>query len=245
MPHDDFEEFAAERRRSIAETSANTALHAQAKALMRDAGGRYSYNFDWLGLPIIQYPQDIVAIQELLWRIRPAVVVETGVARGGSLALSASILELIGGDGIVVGVDIDIRAHNRRAIEAHPLAPRIRLVEGSSTAPDVVDEVTSHVAGQRPVLVFLDSLHTHEHVLEELRAYSPLVEPGSYIVVFDTVIDDLPADEFLDRPWGPGDNPKTAVHAFLVESDRFEIDDDYDAKLLISAAPNGYLRCVR
>jgi cephalosporin hydroxylase len=242
---DDFAEFAAQRAEAIAAAAANPALQAQATDFIRDAGGRYSYNFDWMGLPIIQYPQDIVAIQELIWRIRPAAVVETGVARGGSLALSASILELLGGDGIVVGVDIDIRAHNRRAIESHPLARRIRLVEGSSTAPEVVDEVRSLVGNRGPVLVFLDSLHTHAHALDELRAYSPLVQPGSYVVVFDTVIDDLPAEQFADRPWGPGDNPKTAVHTFLTENDRFEIDREYDAKLLISAAPNGYLRCVR
>lgn len=241
----DFAEFAAQRADAMAAAAANPALRAQAIDFVRDAGGRYSYNFDWMGLPIIQYPQDIVAIQELIWRIRPAAVVETGVARGGSLALSASILELLGGDGIVVGIDIDIRAHNRRAIEAHPMAHRIRLLEGSSTAPEVVAEVRSLVGERSPVLVFLDSLHTHEHVLNELRAYSPLVQAGSYLVVFDTVIEDMPDDQFRDRPWGRGDNPKTAVHAFLRESDRFEIDHDYDAKLLISAAPDGYLRCLR
>jgi cephalosporin hydroxylase len=243
---DDFQAFAAERRAALDRVGANERLTADAASFVAEAAeNRYTYGWDWLGLPVLQFPQDIVAVQELIWRIRPGVVVETGVARGGSLVLSASILELLGGDGFVLGVDIDVRPHNRRAIESHPLAHRISLVEGSAIDDVVLDEVRARVGDRQPVLVLLDSMHTHDHVLAELEAYSELVQAGSYLVVFDTVIDDLPAEQFDDRPWGPGNSPKSAVHAFLERNDRFEIDTDIDARLLISSAPNGYLRCIR
>jgi len=206
---------------------------------------RYTYNFSWMGRPIIQYPQDIVAMQEIIWQIRPDLVVETGIAHGGSLVFYASMLELLGGDRRVIGIDVNIRPHNRAAIEAHPMSPRIDLVEGSSIDPGTVAEVRRLAAGRERVLVVLDSNHTHEHVLAELREYSSLVRAGSYIVVFDTVVADMPPDAFPDRPWGPGDNPKTAVHAFLRENDRFEIDRRIDGKLLITVAPDGFLRCVK
>jgi cephalosporin hydroxylase len=207
---------------------------------------RYSYNFDWLGLPIIQYPADIVAVQELIWRVQPQVVVETGVARGGSLALSASILELLGGDGFVVGVELELRELNRQALEAHPLAHRFRLVDGSSTDPAIVEHVRSMVGDRTPVLVLLDSNHTHDHVLAELEAYADFVAPGSYIVVFDTLIEYLPADHFPDRPWHPGNSPQSAVTEYLSRPGcRFEVDEEFDSKLVLSVAPGGYLRCVR
>jgi cephalosporin hydroxylase len=204
----------------------------------------YSYNFSWMGRPVIQFPQDLVALQEIIWDVQPDLIVETGIAHGGSIVFSASMLELIGGPGKVVGVDIDIRAHNRAAIEEHPMAHRIAMIEGSSTAEDVVAQVREHAQGTSSVLVILDSNHTHEHVLEELELYSPLVTPGSYLVVFDTVIEDMPPDAFPDRPWGRGDNPKTAVHEFLARSDRFEIDKEISDKLLMTVAPDGYLRCI-
>jgi len=204
---------------------------------------RYVYNFSWLGRPIIQFPQDIVAVQEILWRVRPDLVVETGVARGGSLVLSASILELVG-HGEVLGIDVEIRPHNRRSIEAHPLSKRIRLIEGSSTDPAVVEEVRAAAASRSGVVVILDSLHTHEHVLEELRLYSPLVGKGSYLIAFDTAIDDVPGDAFPDRPWGKGNNPKTAVREFLRENPRFEVDRALEDRLGITSAPEGFLRCI-
>lgn len=206
---------------------------------------RYSYNFTWLGRPIIQYPQDVIAIQEILWRVKPDLVVETGIAHGGSLVLSASVLELLGGHGHVVGIDVEIREHNRAAIAAHPLAKRITMIEGSSVDPLVADKVLHLAAGKRRVVVILDSNHTHDHVIKELRLYSPLVRAGSYLVVFDTVIEDMPSDFFPDRSWGPGNNPKTAVHEFLAQTDRFEIDEEMQSKLLITVAPDGYLKCVR
>jgi cephalosporin hydroxylase len=207
---------------------------------------KYSYHFEWLGRPIIQYPQDIVAMQQLLWQVQPDLVIETGIAHGGSLVFTASMLELnaaCGGpaDARVLGVDIDIRAHNRAAIEAHPMARRIDMLEGSSVAPSVVAQVQAAAANRRRVLVCLDSNHTHEHVLAELEAYAPLVSVGSYCVVFDTVIDDMPKSMFLDRPWGPGDNPKTALHAWLKGHPEFEIDRSVDHRLLITVAPDGWL----
>lgn len=205
---------------------------------------RYSYNFSWLGRPIIQYPQDIVALQEIIWRVKPDLVFETGIAHGGSLIFSASLLELIGGDGLVLGVDVDIRDHNRAEIEKHPLAKRIRMIQGSSIDESVARQVCEIARGRRRVLVVLDSNHTHEHVRKELELYSPLVTKGSYLVVFDTVVEDMPADAFPNRPWGKGNNPKTAVMEFLKGSRRFETDREIENKLLLTVAPGGYLKCI-
>lgn len=206
---------------------------------------RYSYNFSWMGRPIIQYPQDMVAMQEILWRVRPDLIIETGIAHGGSLVYYASLLELIGGEGTVLGIDIDIRQHNRVAIESHPMARRIRMIEGSSVDPRVVAEVARAASQAKTVLVALDSNHTHDHVYRELESYAPFVTAGSYLVVFDTMVEDVPKALYPDRPWGPGDNPKTAVFKFLEGNDRFEVDTQIEEKLLISVAPSGYLRCLR
>jgi len=210
----------------------------------------YTYNFSWLGRPIIQYPQDIVAMQELIWATQPDLIIETGIAHGGSLIFSASMLELnaaCGGkkNARVLGVDIDIRAHNRAAIEAHPLARRIDMIQGSSIAPEIVAQVKAAAKGQESVLVILDSNHTHEHVLAELEAYAPLVTHGNYCIVFDTLVEDMPAELFPDRPWGPGDNPKTAVWEYLKSHPEFEIDQSIPHKLLITVAPDGYLKRVK
>lgn len=220
---------------------------------------KYSYNFSWLGRPIIQYPQDIVAMQELIWQVKPDLVIETGIAHGGSLILSASILALLDyceaieqGSVLdpntpirrVLGIDIDIRAHNRDAIKAHPMAHRIDMIQGSSIATEVVARVQAIARDYPRILVCLDSNHTHDHVLAELYAYAPLVTPGSYCIVFDTIIEDQPADMFTDRPWGPGNNPMTAVREYLKTHSEFEIDKLIDLKLLISVAPNGYLKRI-
>ena len=219
----------------------------------------YSYNFEFAGRPIIQFPQDMVALQELIWDVKPDLVIEAGIAHGGSLILSASMLSLLDYcDAIeqgtmldpraprrrVLGLDIDIRAHNRSAIEAHPMANRIDMIEGSSIDPAIIAQVQGMACGYERVLVCLDSNHTHEHVLAELEAYGPLVSPGSYCVVFDTIVEDMPGEMFPNRPWGPGDNPKTAVWEYLKTHPEFEIDKEMDHKLLISVAPNGYLRRV-
>lgn len=210
----------------------------------------YSYNFDWLGLPIIQYPQDIVAMQELIWKVQPDVVVETGVARGGSLIFYASMLELLetctgAKGGRVIGIDIDIRQPNREAIEAHPLSHRIDLVQGSSVDPAIIEQVRGMVGDAERVLVCLDSNHTHGHVLDELHAYAPMTTPGSYCIVFDTLVEHLPDEAIGDRPWGHGNNPLTAVKAYLAETDMFEIDARVHDKLQISVAREGYLRRCR
>lgn len=237
--------FDEEKRHHIAALGRDADLRARSVDWIAGVSRhRYSYHFTWMGLPIIQFPQDIVAMQELIWRIRPDLIVETGIARGGSLVFYASMLELLGA-GEVLGIDIDIRAENRAAIEAHAMAPRIRMIEGSSTDAAVVRQVRAAAADKERVLVVLDANHTHAHVLAELELYSPLVRPGSYVVVFDTIVEDLPPDFFPDRPWGPGDNPATAVRDFLAGNDRFVADAELDAKLLISVAPGGYLRCVK
>jgi cephalosporin hydroxylase len=211
---------------------------------------KYSYHFSWLGRPIIQYPQDMIAMQELIWSIQPDLIIETGIAHGGSLIFSASMLELnaiCGGsqDAEVLAVDIDIREHNREAIEAHPMFKRISMIQGSSIDPEIVERVKTKAAGKQKILVFLDSNHTHDHVLAELEAYAPLTSVGSYCVVFDTLVEDLPADMFGNRPWGPGNNPKTAARAYLKTHSEFEIDRSIQHKLLITVAPDGYLKRVR
>ena len=243
-----FEQEVDER---VAANGRNESLRHAANAFMRESTGpKYSYNFSWLGRPIIQYPQDIVAMQELIWAVQPDLIIETGIAHGGSLVLWASLLELnaaCGGppDGRVVGIDIDIRAHNRAAIEAHPMHRRIAMIEGSSVDGAVIAEVAAAAAGRDRVLVCLDSNHTHAHVLAELEAYAPLASVGSYCVVFDTIIEDLPTGTYPDRPWGPGDNPKTAVREFLRSHDEFEVDRRVEDKLLVTVAPGGYLKRIR
>jgi cephalosporin hydroxylase len=246
-----YELFKQEGRAEIAAQGADAALTASTREWMNQANARkYSYHFEWMGRPIIQYPQDIVAMQELIWSVQPDLIIETGIAHGGSLVFMAAMLELnaaCGGpkDAKVLGVDIDIRAHNRAAIEAHPMARRIEMIQGSSIAPEVVAQVRAAAAGRQRVLISLDSNHTHAHVLAELEAYAPLTSVGSYCVVFDTVIEDMPAAMFPDRPWGPGDNPKTAVFEYLKSHPEFEIDKAIDHKLLVTVAPDGFLKRVR
>lgn len=206
---------------------------------------KYGYHFTWMGRPIIQLPQDIMAMQELIWQVQPDVIVETGIAHGGSLIFYSSMLELLNNGGFVIGVDIDIREHNRREIEKHPMYKNIKMIQGSSIDDDVVNQVKALIPEGAKVLVALDSCHTHAHVLEELRKYSPLVEKGSYLVCMDTIVEYVPEDFNGERPWGKGDNPMTAMEAFLKENDRFEIDESIDNKILISESPRGFLKCVK
>jgi len=221
---------------------------------------KYSYHFEWLGRPIIQYPQDMVAMQEIIWDTKPDLIIETGIAHGGSLIFSASMLALLDvceavesgsvfnprqAKRKVIGVDIEIRPHNREAIEKHPMNHRIEMIEGSSVDPDIVALVREKAKKHKRILVCLDSNHTHEHVLAELNAYAPLVSPGSYCVVFDTIIEDMPEGSFPDRPWDKGNNPKTAVWEYLKTHSEFEIDKSIQHKLLITVAPDGYLKRVK
>ena len=204
----------------------------------------YTYNFTWLGRPVIQFPQDLAALQEIIWETRPDLIIETGIAHGGSLIFHASMLQLLSNDGRVLGIDIDIREHNRAEIEAHPMFERIEMIQGSSIDEAIAAQVVADAATAERVMVVLDSNHTHEHVLQELELYAPLVTKGCYLVVCDTLIEDMPAGSFPNRPWDKGDNPRTAVDAFLKTTDRFEVDTAIDAKLQISVAPGGYLNCV-
>ena len=249
--------FEREKRENIAlMASEQNCVSSALDFLVTTAPYKYSYNFSWLGRPIIQYPQDIIAMQELIWSIRPDLIVETGIAHGGSLIMSASMLALLdmtdaikAGEKLdpkassrkVLGIDIDIRAHNRTAIEAHPMASRIQMILGSSIAQEIIDQVHAVAANYSRVLVCLDSNHTHDHVLAELEAYAPLTTVGSYCVVFDTIIEDMPAGSFPDRPWDKGNNPKTAVWEYLKTHPEFEIDRGIQNKLLITVAPDGYL----
>jgi cephalosporin hydroxylase len=241
---DDRVAFEARMRMQAAEMSQDTAL-AKLAANVYEASDRYgfSYFWRWLGLPIIQAPEDIVALQEIIWQTRPQVVVETGFARGGSAILYGSILQLIG-DGRVVSVDIDIREHNRRAVAEHPCGRLVDFVEGSSTNAKTLDQVRARVPDGARVMVVLDSNHTHQHVLDELRLYGPLVTPGQFLVVSDTVVEDIPPQTHRPREWGPGNNPKTALQEYLRETDRFEPDPWFNSKLLLTSSRGGYLRCV-
>jgi cephalosporin hydroxylase len=253
--------FQQEREESIASYASDEAWkELSSRWLHRAFERRYMYNFDWLGRPIIQTPIDAFAMQEIIWQVRPDLIIETGIAHGGSLIMSASMIALldmcdavVSGQPLdprvsarkVLGVDIDIRAHNRAAIEAHPMASRIQMIQGSSIAPEIVQQVYEIAAGYKRVLVCLDSNHTHEHVLAELRAYAPLTSVGSYCVVFDTVVEDLPKEMFLDRPWGPGNSPMTAVREYLKTHPEFEINTTVQDKVLVTVAPNGYLRRIK
>lgn len=243
---DEVEKFAAEVRANVKSLQEDGDVQALSRIWVREVTRHsYSHNFTWMGRPIIQCPQDLVAMQEIIWRVKPELVIETGIAHGGSLVFYASMLELLGGDGYVLGIDVDIRAHNRAFIEAHPMSRRIRMIQGSSIDDAVAAQARQHASGKGAVLVVLDSNHTHAHVLKELELYSPLVSRGSYLVVFDTLLEDLPDDLVKNRPWRKGDNPKTAVREFLKRSDRFVADDEIPAKLLITVAPGGYLKCVK
>ncbi|WP_428026145.1 cephalosporin hydroxylase family protein [Arcobacter sp.] len=210
----------------------------------------YSYNFNWLGRPIIQYPQDMIALQEIIWKVKPDMIIETGIAHGGSLIFSASMLTLLEAcgeieNGKVLGIDIDIREHNRKAIEAHPMSKKITMYQGSSIDEEMIARVQEFAKQGKKIMLILDSNHTHEHVLAELRAYAHLTSVGSYCCVYDTIVEDMPEGSFPNRPWDIGNNPKTAVWEYLEKYDNFIIDKDIENKLLITVAPDGYLKRVK
>jgi cephalosporin hydroxylase len=254
------QEFTQERQKQIASYPSDAVFNAQSAAWLESSmRRRYVYNFDWLGRPIIQYPQDMVAMQELVWTTRPDLIIETGIAHGGSLILSASLLAMLDYcDAVqssslldpqsrkrkVLGIDIDIRSHNREAIEAHPMAHKIDMIQGSSITPGVINQVREYAKDFKRIMVCLDSNHTHNHALAELNAYAPLTSLGCHCVVFDTFVEDMPADLFPDRPWGPGNNPKTAVWEYLKSHPEFEIDKGIQHKLQITVAPDGYLKRI-
>jgi len=247
-----------ENRLSLVES--NESLNSAANVFMTTSlYSMYSYNYSWMGRPIIQYPQDMVAMQEIIWEVKPDLIIETGIAHGGSLIMNASLLAMLElceatekGELLdpknpkrkVLGVDIDIRQHNKEAILAHPMAARIDMIQGSSIANGIIEQVHEYSKNYNRILISLDSNHTHEHVLAELKAYAPLTSVGSYCVVFDTVIEDMPKGMFPDRPWGPGNNPKTAVWEYLKTHPEFEVDKNIQNKLLITVAPDGFLKRI-
>ena len=244
---DPIKAFINECEERVSGNETNQELQA-AKSAFNTASNKaqYSYNFKWMGRPIIQYPQDMIAMQEIIWDIKPDLIIETGIAHGGSLIFYASLLELIG-HGEVLGIDIDIRAHNRNEIEQHSMFKRITMIQGSSIDENIVDQVRDFANGKEKILVVLDSNHTYDHVMNELKMYSPFVTPGSYIVVFDTIVENLPENYIpgMERPWGLGNNPMTAVDEFLKENENFSIDKNIDNKILISVAPRGYLKRIK
>jgi cephalosporin hydroxylase len=257
-PHEQFKQEVSENMKGL---SQDHDVQALSRIWVREISRhKWAYNFRWMGRPAIQFPNDAWALQELIWEVKPDLIIETGIAHGGSLILSASMLALLDmceaiesgavldpkeSKRKVLGLDIDIRQHNREAIEAHPMSSRIQMIEGSSIAPEVIEQVKAVAKNHQRVLVCLDSNHTHDHVLAELEAYAPLTSVGSYCVVMDTAIEDMPIEMFPDRPWGPGDNPKTAVWEYLKTHSEFEINKSIDHKLLISVAPEGYLKRVK
>ncbi|MDH2431281.1 cephalosporin hydroxylase family protein [Pokkaliibacter sp. MBI-7] len=253
-PHELFQE---EVKSNIKGLGDDQDMQALSRVWIREvARHKWAYNFSWLGRPAIQFPNDAWGLQEIIWKVKPDLIIETGIAHGGSLIFSASMLAMLdmceaiesgktldpkNSSRKVIGIDIDIRSHNREAIEAHPMASRITMLEGSSISDDIVAQVHTLAEGYKSVLVCLDSNHTHDHVLAELKAYASLVTPGSYCVVYDTLIEDMPADMFPDRPWGPGNSPKTAVMEFLKNNKEFFVDKHIQHKLQITVAVDGFL----
>jgi cephalosporin hydroxylase len=243
---DPIKQFEQECSEKIKTYKTNKALTDSSKFFMKESTiSKYCYNFKWMGRPIIQYPQDIIAMQEIIWDIKPDLIIETGVAHGGSIIFYASLLELLQNDGIVIGIDIEIRPHNRSEIENHPMFKKIKLIEGSSISSEVINKVNEFVKGKKKILVALDSMHTHDHVIKELELYSKYVTKDSYLIVFDTIVEDFPKNFYSDRPWDVGNNPKTAVREFLKKNDDFIIDEEIQNKLLITVNPDGYLKRIK
>ncbi len=241
----DRDEFEKSKRKFAVQQAKDEDLQAKALDLLVHSDKyHYGYQWSWLGMPIIQLPPDILATQEIIWQTQPDVIIETGIAWGGSIVLYASLLELIG-KGEVVAVDTVLPQKNIDAIMKYPFSKRIHMYEGSSLSLDVEEKVKSHIETGDKVMLLLDSNHTHEHVLDELQRYAPLVTEGQYLIVSDTIVEHIPAQEHRPRPWGPGNNPKTALRAYLEETDRFEEDVYYNSKLLTTFTPSGYLRCIR
>lgn len=204
----------------------------------------YAYQWTWLGLPMIQLPADIVATQEIIWKTQPDVIIETGVAWGGSMLMYASLMQLYG-KGKVIGIDLNLYDHVADQIMSYPFSNRIQLLKGSSTDEGIISKVRSMIPTGAKVMVILDSNHTHEHVLDELRVYAPMITKDQYLIVSDTVVEDIPPQSHRPRPWGPGNNPKTALIQYLKEVDRFEVDAYVNDKLLTTFCPMGYVKCIK
>ena len=239
------EELERDKRRTAEAQSKDPVLRRLAhEFLVESFKYDYPYQWTWLGLPMLQVPADIVATQEIIWENKPDVIIETGIAWGGSVVFYASLLQLIG-KGEVIAVDLNLMDHVTNQIMSYPFAQRIRLLKGSSTDPAIAAEIKSHLKPSMSVMVLLDSNHTHKHVLDELALYGPLVTKGQYLIVSDTHVETVPQMDHKPRPWGPGNNPKSAVDEYLRSMDRFAVDEEIDKKLLVSLTPGGYLRCLK
>jgi cephalosporin hydroxylase len=247
MAHDDRAEFESHKiRQSLALGRDEVVFQQSVETLVSLDQYDYAYLWSWLGLPIIQLPADVIATQEVIWRCKPDIIIETGVARGGSMIFLASMMQLLG-RGKVIGVDIDIRSHNRSAIEDHPLSHRVVLIEGPSTSSDVVEKVRAEIPTGAQVMVILDSDHSHDHVLSELRTYGPLVTPGQYLIVADTMLGKMDLTQTptkRSKLWSPGDEPLSALRSYLAQTERFKHDEALNGKLVMSSSPDGYLLCV-
>lgn len=240
------EEFLKINEQAAHEMSLDQGLRKKALEVLVEADRhRWIHQNTWMGEPLLNLPQDMFAIQDIIWRTRPEFVIEVGVAWGGGMLFEASLLEMLGGQK-VIGIDIFIPPDLRQRLASHgKLSDRLVLIEGSSTAPDTLAQVKALLGGSRKVLVMLDSYHTHEHVLNELRCYAPFVEKGQYLICGDTIVEYIPPQLHRTRPWGPGNNPATAVREFLSENDRFVVDHKIDERLLLSCHPGGYLQAVK
>ena len=244
----EIEKFNFEKENNIKKQSEKRSLGID--FINKTVDTQYTYNFSWLGRPIIQLPQDMIAIQELIWKTKPDLIIETGIAHGGSLIFTASMLMLLETcgeieNGKILGIDIDIREHNKKAIKDHPMIKKITMFEGSSTSEEMIDSVKNFAKESKNVMLILDSNHTHDHVLAELNAYADLVGKDNYCIVFDTIIEDMPENSFPDRPWDIGNNPKTAVKKYLESNPNFEVDKNIQNQQLITSAPDGYLKRIK
>ena len=238
------EEFELQKKENIQKAFQDKELHQDAiRFITTSDRHNYAYNWTWLGLPIIQMPEDIVLIQEIIWDTQPDVIIETGIAWGGSIVLYASLTELIG-KGQVIAIDKVLPQKNIDQIMKYNFSNRINLFEGSSIDPEIIEKVTALIKPTDKVMVILDSNHTHEHVYKELHTWSKLVTSGNYLVASDTIVEEIPEQKHRPRPWGHGNNPMTAVNMFLSEQSRFSRDNNYNCKAINSFTRNGYLKCL-
>lgn len=236
------EEFLELNKESANKMYSNTKLQNKAIDVLISADKyRWIHQSKWFGEPLLNLPQDMFAIQDIIWRTRPKYIIEVGVAWGGSLLFESCLLEILGG-GKVIGIDIFIPEDLRQRLKSHNrISERIELIEGASTDSITLSKVKKILEDSKEVLVILDSYHTHDHVLKELQEYSKFVGKGNYLVCGDTIVEKIPEQEHRPRPWGPGNNPATAVSEFLSQNDRFSVDWEIDKRLLFSCHPGGYL----
>ena len=243
---DPVDKFHEERKNDIKLMEKDTKFKEMSLKWMLHADKyKYTYNFSWLGRPIIKFPSDMMVQQELIWKLKPDLIIETGIAHGGSIIFSASMMEMTGVKGEVVAVDIDIREHNKKLIKKHPMYKRITMYEGSSLDPSIIKKIKQHKKNKKRVMVILDSLHTHEHVLKELKIYTPFVTLGSYCILPDTFIEFFPSGYYShNRPWDVGNNPYTAMKSFLRKNKKFTIDKQLSSKAMISETIDGYIKRI-